>query len=258
MHKTVFKKVPSSTIPLFEETDKKSRSPRKHSPCVVIQRNGKDYFINKTTVVWLLQEERVSSDRLFRVRSKQPYSSDILKSVSRPVRVSNKLSTYDEIALGDVCVFEHQETSTWRIGKVLKFYYKQKSKASRQYRGSVAKVISNENIGVLCSWYTKLKELTYTCVPTADTEEVVHSYIPTSLYVCTMTSGCFQSVVKNSSATESVSRDPDVELLPLTTAETLTLTPETLSGIDDLLAVRKKPAVDIAQDKARPFQHINR
>lgn len=183
MHKTAFKKVPSSTIPLFEETDKKSRSPRKHSPCVVIQRNGKDYFINKTTVVLLLQEgERVSSNRLFWVRSKQLYSSDILKSVSCPV--SNKPSTYDEIALGDVCVFEHQETSTWRIGKVPKFsYYKQKAKASRQYRGSVAKVISTENIGVLCSWYSKLKELTYTCVPTAVTEEVVHSYIPTSLCV---------------------------------------------------------------------------
>jgi len=163
---------------------------------VVIQCNRKNYFINKTTVVWLLHKgERVSSDHIFRVRSKQPYSSDILKSVSRPV--SNKPSTCDEIALGDVRVFEHQEMSTWKIGKVLKFsYYKQKAKASCQYRGSVAKVISTENVGVLCSWHSKLKELTYTCVPTADTEEIVHSYIPTSLYVCTMTSGCFHSVVK--------------------------------------------------------------
>ena len=50
-HKTAFKKVPSSTIPLFEETDKKTRSPRKHCPFLGIQRHRKDYFINKTTVV---------------------------------------------------------------------------------------------------------------------------------------------------------------------------------------------------------------
>ena len=34
-------------------------------------------FIRKTTAVWLFQEgERVSSDRLFRVRAKQPFNTD--------------------------------------------------------------------------------------------------------------------------------------------------------------------------------------
>ena len=62
---------------------------------------------------------------------------------------------------------------------------------------------------------------------------------------------CARPAGKNSSAVESISRDPDIELLPLT-AETLTLTPEALSGVDDLLAVRKKPAVNIPKDKPGP------
>ncbi len=45
--------------------------------------DGKSVFIRKITAVWLFQEvERVSSDRLFRVRNKQPYSSFIKKPKS--------------------------------------------------------------------------------------------------------------------------------------------------------------------------------
>ena len=114
-HKTAFKKVPSSTIPRFKDTDK-------HCPFVGIQCHGKDYFINKTTVVWLLQEgEKVSSDRLFRVRSKQPYTSDSLKTVSHPV--SSQPSHFEEIAIGDCVFFQDHEMSIWKIGKVLKFSY---------------------------------------------------------------------------------------------------------------------------------------
>ena len=38
--------------------------------------SGGPIYIRETTIVWLLQEgERVSSDRLFRVRAKQPYNT---------------------------------------------------------------------------------------------------------------------------------------------------------------------------------------
>ena len=40
--------------------------------------NGQTIFIHKTTALWLLQEgERISADRLFRVRCKQPYASSM-------------------------------------------------------------------------------------------------------------------------------------------------------------------------------------
>ena len=48
-------------------------------PFVAVQHAGKTLFINKTTAVWLLQEgERVSSDRLFCVRSTQPFEVTVL------------------------------------------------------------------------------------------------------------------------------------------------------------------------------------
>ncbi len=245
-HTTAFKKVPSNTIPLFEETDKKSRSARKYCPNVKIERDGKDYFINKTTAVWLLQEgERVSSDRLFRVRNKQPYSSNgSLKNVSHIV--SNQPSQGEEISLGNVCVFKYSGMSSWQIGKILKFsYYKQKAKASQQYRGSVAKVTSTENVGVLCSWYSEVEERVYTFSP-PDMERIVHSYISISSYLCTLTNGCFQSVENKSTTVSAVQlHDADSESLSLTTAHKFTLTPEALSWVKDHLLATMATVIKI-------------
>ena len=48
----------------------------KHCNFVEIECGDKTVFIHKTTAVWLLQEgERVSANRLFRVRSKQPFTN---------------------------------------------------------------------------------------------------------------------------------------------------------------------------------------
>ena len=69
--------------------------------------------IRKTTAVLLFQEyERVSTDRLFRVRSKQPYSSNntlptTLKS-SDP-QVSTLPQRRQSIQIGDICVFNNQQ-----------------------------------------------------------------------------------------------------------------------------------------------------
>ena len=51
----------------------------KFNPFVeVLTHNHKSILIRKTTALWLLQEgERISTDRLFRVRSKQPYSETL-------------------------------------------------------------------------------------------------------------------------------------------------------------------------------------
>ncbi len=68
-------------------------------------------------------------------------------------------------------------------GKILKFsYYKLKAKVSQQYRGSVAKVTSTENVGVLCSWYSQVEERVYT-FSSPEMERIVHSYIIIFMYV---------------------------------------------------------------------------
>ena len=62
---------------------------KSHSPYVEVCYGQRTVYINKTTVVWLLQEgERVSADRLFRVCNKQPFSS----SSDKPVCSSSDLS----------------------------------------------------------------------------------------------------------------------------------------------------------------------
>ena len=80
---------PSSGMPIYEHVetqDKKGRKQNQKSfnPFVEVHmRDGLSTFIRKTTAVWLLQEgERVSTDHLFRVRHKQPYSTDIYASTT--------------------------------------------------------------------------------------------------------------------------------------------------------------------------------
>lgn len=56
-----------------EEEPKKTKK-----PFIEVTIGGRYVFIRKSTAVWLFQEgERVSSDRLFQVRAKQPYSLNI-------------------------------------------------------------------------------------------------------------------------------------------------------------------------------------
>ena len=256
-HATAFKKVPSSTVSLFEQTDKKSRSLRKHCPYVVIKHEGKDIHINKTTVVWMLQEgERISCDRLFRVRNKQPYSNDSQESVSH--QASNKPTQCDEIALGDVCVFKDIGSSDWQLGKVLKFsYYKQKTKASQQFRGLAAKVTLTDTVGVLCSWFSKSAdcERVYTYSPpnttSSDDAITVHSYIPISSYVCTLTKECFECLDRGSASVEMESvLKHDSE--SLSTMQKLTLSKDTLLHVNEFLKEKKRPENEVIS-KQEPY-----
>ena len=85
LHNVTFKRIENSALPLygaFEQQDDKVKTTEKkfesQKHCqlveVVTQDSSKPVYINKTTVVWLFQEgERLSADRMFRVRNKQPY-----------------------------------------------------------------------------------------------------------------------------------------------------------------------------------------
>ena len=68
--------------------------------------NGEPIYIRKTTLIWLLQEgERMSSDRLFRVRAKQPYNTST-KLLLPSTNVDSSIPTVnDDIKLGDFYVF---------------------------------------------------------------------------------------------------------------------------------------------------------
>ena len=87
---------------------------KSHSPYVEVCYGQRSVYINKTTVVWLLQEgERVSADRLFRVRNKQPFSSSSDKPVCSSSDLSDNSSNpvvSETLSVGDICVFHISST----------------------------------------------------------------------------------------------------------------------------------------------------
>ena len=88
--KIFYKQLPSSTIPMYQQVEKPDDSKeteklkgistvKKFNPFVEVKiSSNKKILICKTTALWLLQEgERISADRLFRVRCKQPFSDNL-------------------------------------------------------------------------------------------------------------------------------------------------------------------------------------
>ena len=90
-------------------------------------------YINKTTAVWLLQEgERASSDRLFRVRSSQPFNTSCEQQKHQQVGIAPACPVVRQtIEVGNihvqqpVCAFmvSYGSTRQWRLGRVLQFFF---------------------------------------------------------------------------------------------------------------------------------------
>ena len=152
-HQTfLFKRSPSTTISMFSclEGDSKAKSkPRKYLPFLQVEIDRKSMYIRKTTAVWLFQEgERVSSDRLFRVRCKQPYSTTTSLVKQNVNSEATQPTISSTVQIGELCVF--QVSDGWRIGKVLQFSkYKEKTISAQQFKGSSADVTKSD-VGVLC------------------------------------------------------------------------------------------------------------
>ena len=88
-----------------------------------VSSHNEDYFIRKQTAVWLLQEpERLSSDRLFRVRAKMPCEAKSPSKVSPICTVSSQPIKAEYLVVGDLCAFKTLTTTPqFKIGKVLQF-----------------------------------------------------------------------------------------------------------------------------------------
>ena len=193
------KKLPNDTVSMFTTASEDSQKSIKRpviSPFVQVKlgESCKTIFIRKTTAVWLFQEgERVSSDRLFRVRAKQPYSSD----VSKQEEVNNESGYVPYISqtinLGNLCAFKAGDM--WNIGKVLQFSKKGAKKKFQQYKECSVSV-SMVDIFVLCSWCSRVSESSSTIYKVAS-QQTEHAFIPISYYICTLTRNSF-AVIKGS------------------------------------------------------------
>lgn len=104
-------RLPSDTIPMFSLKEHNSlasclstlKPKPSFTPFVEVTIKGHAVLIRKTTAVWLFQEtERVSADRLFRVRLKQPFGSDLtmkntLAVEQNPIANDDKNPEYDVV-----------------------------------------------------------------------------------------------------------------------------------------------------------------
>ena len=84
--------------------------------------------------------ERISNDRLFRVRLKQPFTKT-LQGNSSQNKDSSLPVVNEHNSLGDICVFRTTKntnsdfTELFRIGRVTQFaYYKERLKKDRQFK----------------------------------------------------------------------------------------------------------------------------
>jgi len=74
---------------------------------VQVNVTGKTVLIRKTTAIWLFQEtERVSTDRLFRVRIKQPFTTTPTTITSYATPCASKSSQIDSIQSQDTLIIE--------------------------------------------------------------------------------------------------------------------------------------------------------
>ena len=158
-------------------------------------------FIRKTTAVWLFQEgERVSSDRLFRVRTKQPFSSNSTSMAKSSMTDSELPTTSNVLHIGDVCVFKANEDK-WSIGKVLQFS-RLNHKNTQQYK-QYSRMELSPDIGVLCSWFEVQKGSTR-LFKLFDNPAITHTYIPTSHYICTLNNGCIDETASIFNQVQSI------------------------------------------------------
>lgn len=244
LHNITFKRIKNSALPLFDAVEQisdksKERKSEKGKHCYYVEvlagDKSKPVYINKTTIVWLLQEgERVSADRLFRVRNKQPFSSCDVGY--RDYNLQNEINPVvcKTISVSNICIFKFSPTN-WKIGKIQNFsYFKEKTKTGRQYPKKTYNFDDNikKPVGVMCSWYTMLESPAKFEV---DEKSTVHEYVPMHSYLCTLTYKCFETQEDGLNFSSDSVTNVDLQKRNLATAKSLTLTPNTLSQIEKLI-----------------------
>lgn len=113
----------------------------------------------------------MSSDRLFRVRAKQPFSSETRTSISGKPPVNNETPYIcDKVDVGEMCAFSTE--GHYQIGRILQFcHYENKKVSEYQYQSRFANT-KQRDLGVLCTWFEEIENGYNIC------RSKNHSYIP--------------------------------------------------------------------------------
>jgi len=201
-----------TTVPVYKLISQSNESPvnkksKQSSKYIEINHGGEKIFVCKSTLVWLYQEgERVSSDGLFRVRVKQPYSTSV-QQISSNHNTSILPKVQECIALGDLCAFQDSSERGWIICRVTQFSkYKERLKGDRQYKGS--KALVDSNVGALCTWFESSED---DCLQCQYTPTRPIDYVPISQsYICTLNHGCFLEKTGTTITSTAIRSIPDV------------------------------------------------
>ena len=239
MQKT-FECTDNSTVPLYIKIDcSKKQQVRKFSPFVEVSHNGKVFHIRKSTAVWLFQEcERVSTDRLYRVRSKQPYSSST-KTISSQAKTNSPQvftlpTKLQNIQIGDICVFSMQGRR--KIGKVLQFHFDEgKTQKAQQCSQTYFDLATNsKKVAVVCSWFSWHPPLSLQTFSLGNNEKDLSQSYPINNYVFTLSSRCFQllQMEKPDGIVPQGILTNDVVKVELLCAKLITLSEESLLYIE--------------------------
>ena len=240
-----FKRIDNNTVLLYMKIDcGKKQQQRKFSPFVEVNHNGKAFHIRKSTAVWLFQEcERVSIDHLFRVRSKQPYSSsnelDSLQGKSCSPQVSTLPTKLQSIQIGDICVFKTQ--GKWKIGKVQQFFYPEgKTQKARQCSQTVFNLTTiSKDVGAVCSWFSWHPPLSLQTFSLGIDDRSLSQSCSIVDYAFTLSDECFQLLQMEKpvdSAPQGILMNDSVNT-QLMCAKLITLSNETLSFIEENLQI---------------------
>ena len=191
-------------------------------------KNNDETFIRKQTAVWLFHEtEKVYSDRLLRVRAKQPNarSDPILKE-----QYKNEPFKSNFIKIGEFCAFEQIDHQAFRIGKVTQFIELSKG----PYKGNYADVW--KNCGVICTWYSRKDE--------GEVFEIVSSldvtYHHIKKYICTIPQSCITNAEKNTNTLE-------VKHLSMKIGKTLELKDQNIHKMKTLLQEKSQQQVQLTE-----------
>ena len=151
---------------------------------VEVKAGNKVVYIRKRSAVWLFNNnERVSSDHIFRVHSKQPNeeSKTKLSEVTNTCSKDQKIPVINSyMMVGEICVFQ-QTPSELRLGRVLQFC-KYENRKKLDFKGNYTTVDSK--VGVLCTMYT-IDAHGSCSMLSSETD-----YFSTTSYVCTLIEGC--------------------------------------------------------------------
>jgi len=187
-------KLLSTTIPFYSFNEQEEEQQKAISPFIEISTNNRTFLIRKTTVIWLLQEsERVSTDRLFRVRNKQPFAD--IDSSKQPISITHTVPIVSSVLqVGNLCVLK--VSANWRVGRVLQFakFDTDSKKYTKPYNEHFVELPA-KNIGVLCSWYDCIHGTVAMVFELSQNSDV--GYKSLDSYICSIPESCIDYTSEN-------------------------------------------------------------